>query len=84
MSNSPQSSDIRHNSDRGISDFQISGRFLIKENSPNSKTSNHIDMNLRLAAKLDKKSRTTKKNFDDDLMLTNCDIIVTFSNLWSI
>ena len=31
MHNSPQSPDIRQNSDGGISDFQISGQSLLKE-----------------------------------------------------
>ena len=43
---SPQSPDIRQNSDGGISDFQISGQSLIKENCYNSRTSDDIDMTL--------------------------------------
>ena len=41
--NSPQSPDIEQNSDRGISDFRISGQSLIKKNCHNSRTSNDID-----------------------------------------
>ena len=41
-----QSSDIGKNSDRGISDFGISGQFLIKENCHNTVTGNDIDMKL--------------------------------------
>ena len=44
--NSPQSPDIGQNSDGGISDFQISGQSLIKENCHNYRTSDNIDMKL--------------------------------------
>ena len=40
----PQSSDIGPKLDGGISNFQISGQFLIKENCHNFRTSNDIDM----------------------------------------
>ena len=52
--NLPQSSDIGKNSDRGISDFQISGQSLIKVNCHNSRTSDDIDMKLGPVTKLDK------------------------------
>ena len=35
-------------------------------------------MKLGLVSKLDKKNKTTSKNFDDDLMSKNCDVIVIF------
>ena len=44
--NSPQVRDIGQNPDRGISDFRISGQFLINENCLDSRTSNDIDMKL--------------------------------------
>ena len=28
--------------------------------------------------KLDKRNKTTSKNFDDDVMSTNCDVVVIF------
>ena len=60
------------------SDFQISGQFLIKENSHNSRTSDDIDMKLGLVSKLDKRNKTTSIKFDDDVMSANCDVIVIF------
>ena len=74
----PQSPDIGQNSDRGISDFQISGQSLIKENCHNSRTSDDIDMKLGPVTKLDKRNKTTSKKFDDDVMSENCDVIVIF------
>ena len=61
--NSFQSPDIGQNSDRGISDFRISGQSLIKRNCHNSRTSDDIDMKLGPLTKLDKrKKRTSKKS----------------------
>ena len=74
----PQFSDVRKNSDVGISDFQISGQSLIKENCHNSRTSDDIDMKLGPVTKLDKRNKTTSKKFDVDVMLENCDVIVIF------
>ena len=74
----PQSPDIGQNLDGGISDFQISGQSLIKENSHNSRTSDDIDMKLGPVTKLHKRSKTTLKKVDDDVMLENCDVIVIF------
>ena len=71
--NSLQSPDIGQNSDRGISNFQISGQFLIKENCHNSRTSDDTDMKLGPVTKLDKRNKTTSKN----LTLTSCRKIVT-------
>ena len=61
--NSSQSPDIGQNSDEGISDFQISGQSLIKENCYNSRTSGGIDMKFGPVTKLDKrnKKKTSKK-----------------------
>ena len=69
----PQSPDIGQNSDRGISDFRISGQSLIKENCDNSRTSDDIDMKLRPVTKLDRRNKTTSKN----VTLTLCRKIVT-------
>ena len=59
-------------SDRGISDFRISGQSLIKENCHNSRTSDNIDMKLGPVIKLDKRNRTTSKK----LTMTSCRKIV--------
>ena len=76
--NSPQSPDIKKNSDRSIYDFWISGQSLIKGNCHNSRTSDDIDMKLGPVTKLDKRNKTTSKKFDDDVMSENCDVIVIF------
>ena len=78
MHNSPQSSDIGQNSDRGISDFRISGQSLIKENCHNSRTSDDIDMKIGPITKLDKRNKTTQKKIEFDVMTKNCDVIVIF------
>ena len=59
--NSPQSPDIRQNSDGGISHFRISGQSLIKGNCHNSRTSEDIDMKVGLVTKLDKRKSNVKK-----------------------
>ena len=41
-------------------------------------TPDGIDVNLRPVTKRDKRNKTTSKNFDDDGMLENWDIIVVF------
>ena len=61
----PQSPDIGQNSDRGVSDFRISGQSLIKENCYNFRTSDDIDMKRQ-------------KKFNDNVMPENVDVIVTF------
>ena len=66
------------NSDRGISDFRISGQSLIKENCHNSRTSNDIDINVGPVTKHDKRNKTTSKKIDDDAMSKNCDVIAIF------
>ena len=74
----PQSPDIGQNSEGGISDFQVSGQSLIKENCHNSRTSDDIDMKLGPVTKLDKGNKTTSKKIDFEVMLENCDVIVLF------
>ena len=76
--NSYQSPDIGQNSDRGISDFWISGQSLLKENCHNSRTSDDIDIKLGPVTKLDKRNKIMSKNSDGDIMSENCDIIVIF------
>ena len=76
--NLPQSPDIWQISDGGISDFRISGQSLIKENCHNSRTSDDIDMKLGPVIKLDKRNKKPSKNFDDDVMSVNCEVIVIF------
>ena len=76
--NLPQSPDIGQNSDRGCSDFRISGQSLINENYRNSRTSHDIDIKLGPVTKLVKRNTTTPKKFDYDVMLANCDVIVFF------
>ena len=79
MPNLPRSPDIGQNPDGVISDFWIFGQSFIKEDCHNSRTSNDIDMKLGLVTKLDKKITATSKNFYDDIMSVNCDVIVIFS-----
>ena len=64
---SPQSPDIGENSNKGISDFQISGQSLIKGNCHNSRTSDDIDTKPGPVTKLDKRNKATSKN----LMMTS-------------
>ena len=55
--NLPQSLDIGQNSDKGITDFRISGQFLIKKYCHNSRTSDGIDIKLGPVTKLDKRTK---------------------------
>ena len=48
---------IGQNSDGGISDFQISGQSLIKENCHGFRTSDDINMKLGAVTKHDKRSK---------------------------
>ena len=73
-----QSPDVGQNPDKGISDYRISGQSLIKENCNNSRTGDDIDMKLGPVTKLNKRNKITSKKFDDDVMLKNCDVILTF------
>ena len=59
--------------------FRFLGQSLIKQNCHNSRTSDDIDMNLRPIIKLDKKNKAVSKKSDDDVISTNCDVIVIFS-----
>ena len=70
---------MEQNPDRGISNFQISGQSLIKENCHNSRTSDDIYMKLGPVTKLDKINKKLSKKFDDDVMSKNYDIIAIFS-----
>ena len=65
--NLSQSPDIWQNSDKGISDVQISGQSLIKENCHKSKTSDDIDM------------KPGPKKLYDEVMAKNCDVNAFFS-----
>ena len=52
----------------------------MKESCHNSRTSDDIDMKLGPVTKLYKRNKTTSKNdFDDGVILENCDVIVSFS-----
>ena len=62
-----------------ISDFWISGQFLIKGNCHNSRTSDGIHMNLGPVTKLNKRNKTISKKFVHEVMSQNCDVIVIFS-----
>ena len=79
MPDLPHSPDIKQNSNEGISNLQISGHCLMKENRHNSRTGSDIDMKLGPVTKLKKGNTATSKKFDDDKMLINCNIIVIFS-----
>ena len=68
-----QSPDIGQNSDGDISDFQISGQSLIKENCHNSRTNVDIDMKLGSVTKIDTRNKITSKK----LTMTSCQKIVT-------
>ena len=76
--NLSQSPDIGQNSDGSISVFWFSGQSIIKENCHNSRTSHDIEMKLGPVTKLNKKNKTASRNFDDDAMSANCDVIVVF------
>ena len=43
-----------------------------------SRTSDDIDMKLGTVTELDKGNKTTSKKVADDVILANCDVIVTF------
>ena len=80
---SPQSSDIAKNSAGGISNFWISDQSLLKRNGRNSGTSYDIDMKLGSVTKLDKRNKTTWKNWrwrHVEKLRRHCH----FSNLWPI
>ena len=66
------------NSDRGISDFWISGQSPIKVNCHNYRTSDDIAMKLGSVTKLDNRNKMTSKKINDDVRSTNCEVIVIF------
>ena len=78
MRNFSQSPGIGQNSGRGISDLQISGQSLIKENCHDSRASDDIDMKLGPLNKFDKRNKTTSKKFNHDVISANCEVIVIF------
>ena len=50
----------------------------MKENCPNSRTNDDIDMKLGPVTKLDTRSKTTSKKIDDDVISGKCDANVIF------
>ena len=76
--NLPQSLDIGQNSEGVISDFQISGQSLIKENCHNSRTSDDVDMKLVSETELDKRNKKKTSKNDNDVMSENCDVTDIF------
>ena len=79
--NFSQSPDIGKKSDWSISDFRISGQFLINKNCHNYGTSNDIDMKLGPATKIYKRNMEAskkKKKKDKYVMLKNCAATVIF------
>ena len=64
--------------DEGISNFWITGQSLMKENCQNSRYGNDIDIKLRPVTKLDKRNKIPSKQFDNDVMSENYDIIFIF------
>ena len=78
-----QSPDIGQNTNGGISNFLISGQFLINKNFSNSRTSSDVDIKVGPVTNLTRETRQRqnlkkKKKIKDDIMSTNCDIIVIF------
>ena len=69
------------NSDRGISNFQISGQSFINENGYSSRASHNIHMKHGPVTKLDKRNTVTSKKFGDNVMSTNGDVIVKSGRL---
>ena len=51
---------------------------IIKENCLNSRTSDDIDVKLVPVTKLDKRNKTMSKKCGDNVMSTNCYVIVIF------
>ena len=76
----PWSIDIEQNSDGCISDFRISGQFLIKRNCHNSRTSDNIDIKFEPVTKLDKKNKTTTQK----LKMRSCQKIVTTLSFFNV
>ena len=76
--NSSQFPYTGRNSDRGISDFWMSGQCFVKENCYNSRISSDIDMKLEQVTLLDKRNMATLRKLDNDMMSINRDVIVIF------
>ena len=64
--------------DGGISNFEISGQSLINKNVHNSGTSDDIDMILGPIITTYKAITKAQKQFDTEIVLKNCDVIVFF------
>ena len=73
-----QSLDLGQNSDGDILYFQIFGQSPINGNCHNSRNFDDIDMKLAPITKLDKRNTATLKQYDDDDVSTNYDVIVIF------
>ena len=67
----PQSPNIGQNSDRGISNFWISGQSLIKVNCHISRASDDIDTKLGPVTTLDKRNKIASKKIDNEVMSAN-------------
>ena len=63
-------------------EFPISGilvKSLINKSCYNSRASNDINIKLGPVTKIGKTNATTSKNFDDDVLSADCDVIVIFT-----
>ena len=69
---------MKQNSDGDISNFRVSVQSLMKENCHNSRTRDDIHMKLGSVTKPDKRNKLTSKQIDNDVVLTNSDVIVIF------
>ena len=69
---------MKQNSDGDISNFRVSVQSLMKENYHNSRTRDDIHMKLGSVTKPDKRNKITSKQIDNDVVLTNSDVIVIF------
>ena len=74
-----QSPGIEQILNRGIPDFPISGQSFVNENYQNQfRTCHDIDMKLIPVIKPNKKNPPIPKRFEDDVISTDCDVIVFF------
>ena len=71
-------------SDGGISNFQISGQSLIKENYCNPRISDDIDIKLGPVTKFDKRNKKTSKKIWQWRHVSKLWCHRHFSDLWSI
>ena len=65
---------------RGFSDFWISGQSVIKENCHKSRIGGNIDMKLRPVTKIDKINKQREKKIGDDVISASYDVIFIFRN----